>query len=93
MSDSIKKYLTGLEFDNIDNYKVDHLYLDRQWDFFSSANDSVSYSIGQDDLSKHAEKGSDKETLLADCTTYVYSCCGDEVNPDVALCPTCKEHI
>jgi len=26
------------------------------------------------------------------CENCFYSCCGDELNQDVRICPTCKEH-
>jgi len=26
------------------------------------------------------------------CEDCFYSCCGDELNQDVRICPTCKEH-
>jgi len=26
------------------------------------------------------------------CEECFYSCCGDELNQDVRICPTCKEH-
>jgi len=26
------------------------------------------------------------------CEECFYSCCGDELNQDIRICPTCKEH-
>ena len=26
------------------------------------------------------------------CENCFYSCCGDELNQDIRICPTCKEH-
>jgi len=26
------------------------------------------------------------------CEDCFYSCCGDELNQDIRICPTCKEH-
>lgn len=26
------------------------------------------------------------------CNDCFFSCCGDELNQDVRICPTCKEH-
>ena len=26
------------------------------------------------------------------CENCFYSCCGDELNQDLRICPTCKEH-
>jgi len=26
------------------------------------------------------------------CNDCFYSCCGDELNQDIRICPTCKEH-
>tara|TARA_R110002020_G_C16104259_1_gene758960 strand:- start:606 stop:809 length:204 start_codon:yes stop_codon:yes gene_type:complete len=26
------------------------------------------------------------------CEECYYSCCGDELNQDIRICPTCKEH-
>ena len=26
------------------------------------------------------------------CEDCYYSCCGDELNQDIRICPTCKEH-
>ena len=26
------------------------------------------------------------------CEDCFYSCCGDELNQDLRICPTCKEH-
>ena len=26
------------------------------------------------------------------CDNCFFSCCGDELNQDVRICPTCKEH-
>tara|TARA_B110000967_G_scaffold119483_1_gene122177 strand:- start:577 stop:777 length:201 start_codon:yes stop_codon:yes gene_type:complete len=26
------------------------------------------------------------------CFDCFYSCCGDELNQDIRICPTCKEH-
>ena len=26
------------------------------------------------------------------CENCFYSCCGDELNQDVRICPTCREH-
>ena len=26
------------------------------------------------------------------CFECFYSCCGDELNQDIRICPTCKEH-
>jgi len=26
------------------------------------------------------------------CQECFYSCCGDELNQDIRICPTCKEH-
>ena len=26
------------------------------------------------------------------CNNWFFSCCGDELNQDIRICPTCKEH-
>lgn len=26
------------------------------------------------------------------CNNCFFSCCGDELNQDIRICPTCKEH-
>jgi len=31
----------------------------------------------------------DETEICEDC---FYSCCGDELNQDIRICPTCKEH-
>lgn len=26
------------------------------------------------------------------CDEFIYSCCGDKLDQDIRICPTCKEH-
>ena len=34
----------------------------------------------------------DKEEEHQFCEECFYSCCGDELNQDIRICPTCREH-
>ena len=43
------------------------------------------YSYSTSDIYKTEKETIDNATL--------YSCCGDEVDKDWMMCPTCKEHI
>ena len=39
-----------------------------------------------------AEEIAEQQDDLKYCNDCFYSCCGDELNQDVRICPTCKEH-
>tara|TARA_R110000796_G_scaffold21001_1_gene62084 strand:- start:424 stop:657 length:234 start_codon:yes stop_codon:yes gene_type:complete len=41
------------------------------------------------DAEEITENEDEKNKYCNDC---FYSCCGDELNQDVRICPTCKEH-
>ena len=45
------------------------------------------YSIQFDEF----EVGDDQETICQ--AADLYSCCGDIVDQDIMLCPSCKEHV
>ena len=44
----------------------------------------------------HSDLNSEEITEQDDdnkfCNDCFYSCCGDELNQDIRICPTCKEH-
>ena len=38
------------------------------------------------------EEITDQDDDLKYCDNCFYSCCGDQLNQDLRICPTCKEH-
>ena len=42
------------------------------------------------DLTKNEVLENDND--LKYCNDCFYSCCGDELNQEIRICPTCKEH-
>ena len=39
-----------------------------------------------------SEEITEQDDNLKYCNDCFYSCCGDELNQDIRICPTCKEH-
>ena len=39
-----------------------------------------------------AEEIAEQDNDVKYCFDCFYSCCGDELNQDIRICPTCKEH-
>mgnify|MGYP003673397008 FL=1 len=39
-----------------------------------------------------AEEIEEQEDDVKYCFDCFYSCCGDELDQDIRMCPTCKEH-
>ena len=39
-----------------------------------------------------AEEIAEQEDDVKYCFDCFYSCCGDELDQDIRICPTCKEH-
>tara|TARA_R110000772_G_scaffold194656_1_gene305426 strand:+ start:763 stop:993 length:231 start_codon:yes stop_codon:yes gene_type:complete len=39
-----------------------------------------------------AEEIAEQEDDIKYCFDCFYSCCGDELDQDIRMCPTCKEH-
>jgi len=39
-----------------------------------------------------SEEVTDQDNDNKYCNDCFYSCCGDELNQDIRICPTCKEH-
>ena len=39
-----------------------------------------------------SEEVTEQDNDLKYCNNCFYSCCGDELNQDIRICPTCKEH-
>ena len=38
------------------------------------------------------EEITEQDNDLKFCDNCFYSCCGDELDQDIRMCPTCKEH-
>jgi hypothetical protein len=39
------------------------------------------------------EQEDEEEIFCNDCAEeFIFSCCGDKLNQDLRICPTCKEH-
>ena len=38
------------------------------------------------------EEITEQDNDLKFCDNCFFSCCGDELNQDIRICPTCKEH-
>ena len=38
------------------------------------------------------EEITEQDDDLKYCDNCFFSCCGDELNQDIRICPTCKEH-
>jgi hypothetical protein len=73
------KYLQSLGFTDVEDYGGEEIcFIDY---------DGYSRSIF---LSEFDTTSSAKEIL---CSAVIYSCCGDVVNKDYMICPSCKEHI
>ena len=47
-------------------------------------------TLCHNDLTNEEIKEQDDDNKF--CNDCFYSCCGDELNQDVRICPTCKEH-
>ena len=39
-----------------------------------------------------SEEITEQDNDLKFCDNCFFSCCGDELNQDTRICPTCKEH-
>ena len=47
-------------------------------------------TLCHDDLTP--EEITEQDDDLKYCDNCFFSCCGDELNQDIRICPTCKEH-
>ena len=52
--------------------------------------EAVICTVCANDLDAEEIENQEEETNI--CNECFYSCCGDELNQDIRICPTCKEH-
>tara|TARA_R110000822_G_scaffold241623_1_gene370880 strand:- start:606 stop:836 length:231 start_codon:yes stop_codon:yes gene_type:complete len=52
--------------------------------------DPISCTLCANNL--EPEEIENQEDDVKFCNDCFYSCCGDELNQDARICPTCKEH-
>lgn len=74
-------YLAQLGFEDIETIVVDGY--DTEYHF---TDDNMNCSIYEDQF----EVGDSVSEILRAATFY--SCCGDELDKDYMICPSCKEH-
>jgi hypothetical protein len=74
------EYLKSLGFINTETIDVEGYDTEFHFDY------AIFYSIYEDEF----EIGDSLQTILHKAT--VYSCCGDPLDRDIMICPTCKEH-
>ena len=52
--------------------------------------DAILCTLCHSDLTN--EEITEQDNNFKYCDNCFYSCCGDELNQDVRICPTCLEH-
>ena len=75
------EYLESLGFTIVESIEVDGYTTEFHFDC-----DDTFHSIYEDEF----EIGDSLQMILHKAT--VYSCCGDPLDRDIMICPTCKEH-
>ena len=52
--------------------------------------EAIKCTLCHNDLTP--EETTEQDDNLKYCNDCFYSCCGDELNQDIRICPTCKEN-
>tara|TARA_R110001632_G_scaffold183620_1_gene303679 strand:+ start:84 stop:314 length:231 start_codon:yes stop_codon:yes gene_type:complete len=74
------------------NYKD---YTEGTWASYGSdptenTEDAILCTLCAEDLTPEEITEQDDDNKY--CDNCFFSCCGDELNQDIRICPTCKEH-
>jgi hypothetical protein len=83
------QYLRGLGLEEVDSDArpdgTDRIWWGYYYEFH--------YEISDSDLQYHATNNSSFEDFKSDCEVSKETCCGDLVDLDTSLCPSCYEHV